>query len=232
MLVVLSNILFVIIAIFISLFAVAFIKRFSEEKKIFTSDFINDVRFDWKVTFIFTLAIITLLVKFGLSFDFFVFGFLIFILLIMFFVDIRSQIIPNELNYILLVVGLLRAYYIITVDVIAGLDLLLGMATGLLIFLAIAGFSLLVFKREGMGGGDIKLMAVLGLIFGFADIVQIFVLCFFVGAIISIFLLATKIKKSSDYIPFGPYIVIAAYITIFIPASALVPHILNFMLAV
>lgn len=227
-----SYILFAIAAIAVSPFMVAFIKRFSEEKKIFTKDFMKDVKFNFKVTFIFTLAVITLLSRFGISLDFFVYSFLVCILLIMFYVDIRAQIIPNELNYILLVVGLLRAYYIMTVDVMAGLDLLLGMATGLLIFLGIAGFSLLVFKREGMGGGDIKLMGVLGLIFGFANIVQIFILCFLVGAVISIFLIATKMRKSDDYIPFGPYIVIAAYITIFVPASVLAPHILNLMLAI
>ena len=87
------------------------------------------------------------------------------------------------------------------------------------IFLLIALFSLLVYRKVGMGMGDVKLMAVLGLFFGFANIVQVFVFSFFIGAIISIFLLITKIKKSDDYIPFGPFIVIASFITMFLPAT-------------
>lgn len=54
---------------------------------------------------------------------------------------------------------------------------------------------------------------------GFKSIIQIFVVSFFVGAIISAFLLITKIKKKDDYIPFGPFIVIATYITMFISGA-------------
>ena len=61
-------------------------------------------------------------------------------------------------------------------------------------------------------------MAVIGLFMGWKNIIQIFVLSFFIAAIISIFLLITRIKKRTDYIPFGPFIVIATFITMFVPA--------------
>ena len=46
-------------------------------------------------------------------------------------------------------------------------------------------------------------------------------MAFLFAAIISIFLLATKIKKKSEYIPFGPFIVIATIISIFVPTEIL-----------
>ena len=101
------------------------------------------------------------------------------------------------------------------------------MIAGAGIFLLIALFSLLVYKKVGMGLGDVKLMGMLGLFFGFANTVQIFVLSFLIGAIISIFLLVTKIKKSDEYIPFGPFIVMASFITMIIPASTMVNWLLT-----
>ena len=52
--------------------------------------------------------------------------------------------------------------------------------------------------------------------------IVISILSFLIGAILSIVLLVTKIKKTNEYIPFGPFIVIAAIITIFIPFELIV----------
>ena len=68
-----------------------------------------------------------------------------------------------------------------------------------------------------MGLGDVKLMAGLGLYFGLSNIIIVTLLSFLIGALLSIILLITKIKKSDEYIPFGPFIVIASFISIYIP---------------
>ena len=72
-----------------------------------------------------------------------------------------------------------------------------------------------------MGFGDVKLMASLGLIFGSMNTVIISVLAFLIGAIIGIILLITKIKKTDEYIPFGPFIIISVFCVMFIPIFAL-----------
>lgn len=72
-----------------------------------------------------------------------------------------------------------------------------------------------------MGLGDVKLMGALGLYFGLANIVIISLVSFLVGAILSIFLLITKIKKTDEYIPFGPFIVIASIIVMLVPQDIL-----------
>ena len=68
-----------------------------------------------------------------------------------------------------------------------------------------------------MGFGDVKLMGALGLYFGLSNIIAVTLLSFLIGALLSIILLATKIKKMDEYIPFGPFIVIGTFICIFVP---------------
>ena len=68
-----------------------------------------------------------------------------------------------------------------------------------------------------MGFGDVKLMGALGLYFGLSNIIAITLLSFLIGAILSIILLITKIRKIDEYIPFGPFIVLGTFISIFVP---------------
>ena len=225
--IILYNILVAVVGLAMSPFITALIERYSEEKKIFTKEFWNDVKFDTKVAVSISIAFIVLLFVFGPGVDFVINAFVTILLIISFFVDLKAQIIPNETNFIGFLVGIVLAFVKFTIDGALGLNAIIGMIAGAGIFLLIALFSLLVYKKVGMGLGDVKLMGMLGLFFGFANTVQIFVLSFLIGAIISIFLLVTKIKKSDEYIPFGPFIVMASFITMIIPASTMVNWLLT-----
>lgn len=185
--------------------------------------------FDWKMTAVTVLSEIILFIQFGFSFTFVLYAFLTILLIVCMFADIKGCIIPNEVNFLGFIVGIVIAFAKMSYDVQAGLDSLGGMLIGFCIFLAIAGLSLLVYKKEGMGGGDIKLMGVIGLYLGIMNNIQVFILSFFLAAIISILLLASKRKKSDDYIPFGPFIVLAAYITMLFPASVTMPALLQLL---
>ncbi len=72
-----------------------------------------------------------------------------------------------------------------------------------------------------MGLGDVKLMGALGLYFGLTRIIMISVLSFLVGAIGSIAVILARKNRKDGYIPFGPFIVIATIITIFVPTDSL-----------
>ncbi len=76
-----------------------------------------------------------------------------------------------------------------------------------------------------MGFGDVKLMGAMGLFFGWTNIIAVSVIAFLLGAIISIILIVSKIKKTNEYIPFGPFIVLAAFVVMFVPFELLL-HIL------
>ncbi len=139
-----------------------------------------------------------------------------------FIIDYRKQIIPNRLNLLIFEVGLIFAfvYGINNFSILA--DKLIGMCIGGGIFLVITLIGGLIAGKEAMGFGDVKLMTSLGLIFGSMDTIIIAVISFLIGAIISIILLATKIKKTDEYIPFGPFIIIGVFCTIFIPVNWLI----------
>ena len=72
-----------------------------------------------------------------------------------------------------------------------------------------------------MGFGDVKLMGCLGLWFGLSEIIIIALMSFLIGAILSIVLLVTRIKKSDEYIPFGPFIVLSTFIAMFVPYNTI-----------
>ena len=72
-----------------------------------------------------------------------------------------------------------------------------------------------------MGLGVVKLMGARGLFFGWYKILIISVLAFLIGAIISIIVLIVRKNREDGYIPFGPFIVVATFITIFVPTNLL-----------
>ena len=73
-----------------------------------------------------------------------------------------------------------------------------------------------------MGLGDVKVIGALGLFFGWRMMLIVSLLAFLIGAVISVILLLTKVKKTDEYIPFGPFIVIATFMVMYIPFQYLV----------
>lgn len=142
-------------------------------------------------------------------------------------IDYKLQIIPNRLNLTMFEVGIILAFIYGVSNINIGIDMLLGMIAGAGIFLVITLIGGLIAGKEAMGFGDVKLMGALGLFFGLGNIIVISLVAFLIGAIISIVLLLTKIKKTNEYIPFGPFIVIAALIVLFVPFGWIVTALLQ-----
>lgn len=148
--------------------------------------------------------------------------FLIPMLLIAFCVDYKHCIIPNRLTLTMLEVGLVFAFFEGMFNINFAIDRFLGVLVGGGIFLAITLLGGLFLGKEAMGLGDVKIMGALGLFFGWRIMIIISLIAFLIGAIISIVLLLSKIKKTNEYIPFGPFIVIATFMVMYIPFQYLV----------
>jgi len=144
--------------------------------------------------------------RFGLSVDFLRFAMLSCILITASLIDIDHRIIPDKLNLFGIITG---AILIFLPDSLTIKSALLGLVSGGGLLLLVA-----VISRGAMGGGDIKLFAVIGLFLGLEKTVLALFLTFLFGGIAGILLIATKIKSRKDYIPFGPFIGIGAFITI------------------
>ena len=136
-------------------------------------------------------------------------------------IDYRLKIIPNRLNLTIFEVGLVYTFVEGIVNINIAIDMLLGMVAGAGIFLFITLVGGLIAGKEAMGFGDVKLMGALGLFFGWRTIIIISLIAFLLGAIIGVALIICKRKTGDEYIPFGPFIVIATIIAIFVPFNVL-----------
>ena len=225
------NIIYYVIAAIIGLFVGEGVnwanKRLPEYKPVFSKKFFTEMKMNFKPNYILmflTSAIyVTLIYRFGIketliaNLDLIKFLILTPMLLSAFVIDYKLQIIPNRLNLTIFEIGIIFAFLYGLSDVAITIKMLIGMLIGGGIFLFITLIGGLIYGKEAMGFGDVKLMGALGLFFGQYNIIAVTLVSFLIGAILSIILLVSKIKKSDEYIPFGPFIVIGTFISIFVP---------------
>ncbi len=149
----------------------------------------------------------------GSKLDFVFYAMISSILIAIAFIDLKEQVIPDSLVITVLVLSIIQKSLVHFYEKVPFplMDSLLGLFIAGGIFLLIVFFS-----RGGMGGGDVTLIAALGFILGVKLVFLNIFLSFILGAVISIFLLATKIKTRKDPIPFGPFIILGFFITIFV----------------
>ena len=227
---------FAIIGLFVGMFVDWMNKRLPEYKKVFSkeifTEYFAEFRPNYILMFVTATIYVALLYFYGIkstfiaNLDLIKFAILTPMLLSAFVIDYRQQIIPNRLNLTMFEIGLIIAFLYGMSNVAITVDMLLGMLVGGGIFLAITLIGSLIYGKEALGFGDVKLMGALGLYFGVSNILAISAMSFLIGAILGIILIVTKIKKSNEYIPFGPFIVIATFISIFVPFDILLKTLL------
>lgn len=210
--------------------------RFLQEKKIFSKEFFEK-HLDYKPNLILSLVTmliyIILLYIFGIGKTFLnnlnLIKYLILTPMILsaFIIDYKEQIIPNRLNLTIFETGLIFLFAAGIFNVNIAINMFLGMLAGGGIFLLITLIGGMIAGKEAMGFGDVKLMAGLGLYFGLANIILVTLVAFLLGAVISIILLVTKVRKTSEYIPFGPFIVMACFIVMVVPFKTILSLLLT-----
>jgi len=151
--------------------------------------------------------------KFGLSFTTLVYFIFVSILIVVSFIDFGFRIIPDGLSFSGIVLGFLSSLFILQ---ITWLQSLLGILIGGGLLLAVALTYEKITHKEGMGGGDVKLLAMIGAFTGWQGIPFVILVSSFVGAIVGIiFIILTK-KDTKFAIPFGPFLSFAAILYIFL----------------
>jgi leader peptidase (prepilin peptidase)/N-methyltransferase len=131
-------------------------------------------------------------------------------LIVIFFVDLEHQIIPDEILVPLIILSLLfngvsRFYFLI-------LNLVPTAVVAAFLFLLLH----LVTRGKGMGFGDVKLVFLVGLIFGCPKAIIALYLAFLTGAIAGIILILGRKAKLGQKIAFGPFLALSTWITIFL----------------
>jgi leader peptidase (prepilin peptidase)/N-methyltransferase len=147
------------------------------------------------------------------------------IFIAIFFIDLDHLIIPDELAFTGIGVGvaldlagvllwhkpLMMVHLPRTAWAMALPQSVAGALAGALFFLVVGALSLLVFRREGMGGGDLKLGAAVGAFLGPGLALLSFMAAVFLGAVVGIALMVIGLRRRHDYIPFGPFMVVCAF---------------------
>ncbi len=216
-----------ILGLFVGIFANWAIKRLSNEETVLSKDILQELKTNFKPNYIIMILLaaiyVSLVYVYGIketiiaNIDLIKYMILAPILIIAFIIDYKIQIIPNRLTLTLFEIGLVITFLYGLSNIAISINMLLGMFAGAGIFVLITLIGGLVYGKEAMGFGDVKLMGALGLFFGLSNIIVITLVAFLLGALISVTLLITKIKKTDEYIPFGPFIVIATFISMYIP---------------
>lgn len=143
-------------------------------------------------------------------------------LLIVIISDYQTMTIPDSILIVFSAIIIIIKYFIVGVDGV-GIALLNAVAS-FTFMLLIKLFGDFLFKKESMGGGDIKLLAVFGLTMGFYMSVISLFLAAIIGLPVSLIILK---KKSTHEIPFGPFLAVAAIIIILLNLD--INSIINFL---
>lgn len=175
------------------------------------------------------LLFIALFREFGLSLEFFIFVVLVIGLVIATFVDIKHRIIPDEVS----VGGMIAGFILSSIKGVGTEPLsfqfsplvtsLAGIIVGGgVIYLTGVSFDFVYFKllkkppiageTESMGGGDIKLLAMIGAFLGWKGALLTFLIAPFFGSVIGVFNL---VIKKDHTIPYGPFLSLGALVALF-----------------
>jgi len=163
------------------------------------------------VEFLTGLTYLTIYLIYGLSIQSLIYIILSSALIIIAFIDLNQQIVPDIISLPGIVIGFIISFFVPYISFInSAIGVLVG--GGIILIIGMAGS--IIFKKEAMGGGDVKLAAMIGAFLGWKYIIISLFLGFFTGALAGIFLIVAKIKSREDMVPFGPFIVLGSFITL------------------
>ncbi len=133
-------------------------------------------------------------------------------LLVITAIDLTHQIIPDAITLPGIPAGLILSATILPIGL---LDSVLGLLVGGGLLWFIAWVSPYLFGKEGMGGGDIKLLAMVGAFLGWKPTLLTIMVGAMTGSLVGISLLSFKLLRRDQYIPFGPFLAFGALVALF-----------------
>jgi leader peptidase (prepilin peptidase)/N-methyltransferase len=148
--------------------------------------------------------------RYGLSFVSFYFLILIYVLIVVSMIDLKTMFVPIKLCYFAMVTGILLSLF---VPVISFKDSILGASFGAGIILFIIETYYIFTGKEGMGYGDASIMAIIGAFLGWEKVLLTIFFASLIGSVAGIIIMVVKGKNTKFALPFGPFLSAGAYIT-------------------
>lgn len=165
---------------------------------------------------------VSLLWRYGPGWDFLLYCVLVSSLIVITFIDLDYQIIPDRITLVGIPIGLLAGSLLLPDPFLRASAL--GYKASVVGFLIGGGFFYLVavLSRGGMGGGDIKMMAMVGAFLGWKAVLLTTLLGSLSGSIVGLFLMAVKGKGRKYKIPFGPFLALGTLVSLFFGQEILI----------
>jgi leader peptidase (prepilin peptidase)/N-methyltransferase len=141
-------------------------------------------------------------------------------LIVITFIDLDFQIIPDRITLSGIPIGFLAGSFFLP-DPFARSSLLgmkeslIGTITGFALFYLVSLIGSAIFKKEALGGGDVKMMAMVGALMGWKTVILTTFLGSLTGSIFGILLMVSKGKDRMAKLPFGPFLALGTIITLF-----------------
>jgi len=133
------------------------------------------------------------------------------ILTLILITDIERRLILNVVTYPAILFAFAASFF---TPGMTWWSALIGGAIGWAFFYCAALIGNAAFGAGALGGGDVKLAAFVGLITGFPLVIEALVLTILIGAAVTLVLLVTGVRGLRDHIPYGPFLVAGAMITL------------------
>jgi len=162
------------------------------------------------------LSFLVLYLRFGVNALFCIYAAWFSALIVASFIDLKHQIIPDEISLGGLAVGMGVSVLYPPLHSAAtrwyslGYSALGALVGGGSIYL-IGLFGNLVFRKESMGGGDVKFLAMVGSVVGWQTALLAFFIAPFFGSVVGIIL---KIRKGAEIIPYGPFLSLGSIVAL------------------
>jgi leader peptidase (prepilin peptidase)/N-methyltransferase len=158
------------------------------------------------------LSSLFLIMKFGPSLSYLFYFAFVAALIVITVIDLYHQIIPDVISLPGIGIGLLTS---LIIPQITFFNSLMGILLGGGSLFLVATLYEWIFKREGMGGGDVKLLAMIGAFLGWKAVILTIILSSLIGSITGILIMILKGKDFKYAIPFGPFLSLGAVIALF-----------------
>jgi len=153
-----------------------------------------------------------LFITHGISVEFFVYFIFCAALLAIIFIDWYHQIIPDVISLPGIVLGFILSF---VRPEVTWQESALGLLIGGGLFYAVAAGYYLFTRRTGMGGGDIKLLAMIGAFLGWQALPIVIFFSALLGSIVGVGTMVRQKKGGKTVVPYGPFLAVASYLYIF-----------------
>ena len=165
--------------------------------------------------------------RFGLGWSSVIYGIFCSAMIVITFIDYDFQIIPDRITLPGIPLGLVAGSLLLPDPFLRAVALgfkasVIGAISGFSFFSLVAFLSVKLLKKEGMGGGDIKMMGMVGAFLGWKAVLLTTFLGSLFGSIIGIGLMVFKGREKGSLIPFGPFLALGALVSLFFGQEILI----------